>query len=371
MSPATARAARQRDQEGLHGCRVVTTSASARLLLLGQLEGFRDYSWTLVSGDDYEDAPDWVAVHVIPMRRDPAWSDARSFWRLLMFFGRHDFKFVQTHTPKASLLALPAARLRGAVTLYTVHGSLYFRGNTKARNLFGWLFERWCCSWATKVLVQSSEDLTVLPAKHICRAAKMVYVGNGIALDRFPPQSPPKAGGPVVLMVSRLVKEKGCYDFFEVARSLRPWARFIHVGPSEHDQRDAIGFDEQEEARRTGVEFAGEVDDVGSYLAGADIVLLPSYREGIPRVAMEAAAVGRPVVGYDIRGMREVISEGFGLLAPLGDISELIGITRRLLDDSEYRAVAGERCKRWVRSAFSEADVIDRLRAVYAGLDAD
>ncbi len=350
---------------------MVTTSTSARLLLLRQLDCLRDYPWTLVSGDEYEDAPDWLDVHVIPMRRDPAWCDVRSFWRLLVFFGTHQFKFVQTHTPKASLLALPAARLRGAVALYTVHGSLYFRGNTKARNLFGWLFERWCCSWATRVLVQSREDVSVLPAKRICRPEKLVHIGNGIALDRFTPQSPPEADEALVLMVSRLVKEKGCHDFFEVARSLRSLARFIHVGPSEHDQRDAIDLDEQQDARRSGVEFAGEVDDVRPYMAAADILLLPSYREGIPRVAMEAAAVGRPVVGYDIRGMREVIPEGIGLLAPLGDVDELIRITRRLLNDTEFRSAAGVTCQRWVRSQFSEADVVERLRAVYARLDAD
>lgn len=356
-----------RDQHR-NSCRVVTTSVSARLLLLRQLDVLREYRWTVVSGDEYHDAPEWLDVHVVPMRRDPAWSDLRSFWHLLRFFSRHRFEFIQTHTPKASLLALPAARLSGAAALYTVHGSLYFRGNAWLRNLLGWFFERWCCSWATMVLLQSEEDMAALPAKRICPSKKLVYIGNGIRLEHFAPQPSVPRSTPTVLMVSRLVKEKGCRDFFAVARRLGDIARFVHVGPPEHDQRDAIGTLERAEAQRCGVEFLGEVDDIRPHIAKADVVLLPSYREGLPRVAIEAAAMGRPVVGYDIRGMREVVPNGSGLLAPLADVDQLVHITRGLLMDPGRRATAGEASRRLICSAFSEDRVVARLRTVYAGL---
>ncbi len=361
--------ARLADSQVRTGCRVVTFSMSARLLLAGQLQALKEIRWSLVSGDAYADAPAGVTVYHVPMRRELSLSDLRSLVGLYRFFRRHRFSFVQTHTQKASLLGLPAARCAGLPTLYTMHGCLFFKDNTLARNVLAWVFERWCCAWAGKVLVQSREDAATLPRAGICRAPKVVYIGNGIDLERFRSVPLPTSGGakPIVMMVSRLVAEKGCRDFFAVARALHSEARFVHVGPVESDQRDAIPPHEVEELSRNGiVEFRGAADDVVPHLAGADVTLLPSYREGIPRVAMEAAAMGRAVAGYDVRGMREVIPPRLGLLVPRGDVPQLTAVVRRLVDDRPHREALGQACHDGVASNFSEGAVVDRLRAVYA-----
>jgi glycosyltransferase involved in cell wall biosynthesis len=353
----------------LRGCRVVTTSLTARVILANQLRALDDVGWTVVSGDAYDDPPPGVEVEVIPIRREFAFSDFASLAHLWRYFRRRRFDFVQTHTPKASFLGLPAARLAGVPAVYTVHGALYFAGNGRKANVLGWCFERWCCSWATRVLVQSEEDALALPAAHICPRSKLTYVGNGIALDHFAAATPPalSSTGPIVMMISRLVREKGCLDFLAVADSLAGRARFVHVGPSEHDQSDALT--EVELAAAVGsVEFVGAVDDVRPLLASASLVVLPSYREGIPRVAMEASAMGIPVVAYDIRGVREVIAPELGLLVPRGDRVALERLVESLLGDPGRRAELGDRSRRWVVSRFSEDGVVDRLRRVYADL---
>ena len=76
----------------------------------------------------------------------------------------------------------------------------------------------------------------------VCRAGKLTYVGNGIVMDRFlsPVPKAMKSDQPIVMMVSRLVREKGCADFIELAAALRGRAQFVHVGPFEHDQSDAL-----------------------------------------------------------------------------------------------------------------------------------
>lgn len=349
-------------------CRVVTSSLSARLLLAGQLDALADIEWSVVSGDPYSDAPPGLAVHHIPMRRELSPSDVGSLVALYRFFRRRRYSFVQTHTPKASLLGLPAARLAGIPTLYTVHGAMYFRDNTRPRNLAGWIFERWCCSWANRVLVQSREDEQRLPAVRICRGGKVSFVGNGIRLERFDEvASPAEQDRPVVLMIGRLVTEKGSRDFFQVAAALHDRARFVHVGPREVDQRDRIPDDELEEIAAGGqVELVGSVDDVRPYIAAADLVLLPSYREGIPRAAMESASMGRPVVGYDVRGVREVIPRELGLLVPRGDIAALVELVSTLLEEPSRRVSLGRRCRAHVTEHFSEDDVVERLRRVYA-----
>jgi glycosyltransferase involved in cell wall biosynthesis len=355
----------------LRGCRVVTTSLTARLLLRRQLQGLDDVDWTVVSGDAYPDPPPGVAVEVIPIRREFAPSDVTSFARLWSYLRRQRFDLVQTHTPKASFLGLPAARLNGSHAVYTIHGSLYFRDNTPGANVLGWLFERWCCGWAQRVALQSREDETTLPRARICPTRKLVYIGNGIALDRFlePVQPALSSARPIVVMVSRLVREKGCGDYLEVAGTLKGQADFVHVGPFEHDQRDALSPAEVGAAERDGiVRFIGPVDDVRPYLAAADVVVLPSYREGIPRAAMEAAATGRPVAAYDVRGVREVIDPDTGLLAPRGDTAALAAVVAGLLDDPERRRRLGARCRARVVEHFSEDDVVIRLRALYATL---
>jgi glycosyltransferase involved in cell wall biosynthesis len=349
------------------GCRVVTTSLTARVLLANQLRSLPEIDWTVVSGDRYDNPVDGIPVEVIPIRREFAPSDLRSAVRLWHYLRRQRFDVVQTHTPKASFLGLPVARLVGSPAVYTVHGSLYFAGNSRLANILGWCFERWCCSWATSVLVQSREDEGVLPRVRIVPAAKVHYLGNGIMLDRFlAPVAPAMTRDrPVVLMVSRLVREKGCADFLEIAARLSHIADFVHVGPIEHDQSDAL-TDEEVAAAADTVTFIGEVADVRPYLSSAALVVLPSYREGIPRAAMEAAATGRPVAAYDIRGVREVIDSGLGLLAPRGDVTALAAVVASLVVDPDRCDELGKLCRERIVERFSEDLVIERLRAFYA-----
>ncbi len=356
----------------LQGCRVVTTSLTARLLIRHQLQALDEIDWTLVTGDAYDDAPAGLHIDVVPIRREFSPADLPAFYRLLRYFGRRRFDLVQTHTPKASFLGLPASRLSGARTIYTVHGALYFAGNARRANILGWIFERWCCSWAHQVLVQSSEDEKAMPRARICPARKITYVGNGIQLHRFVEPSEPAIASqrPLVLMVSRLVREKGCEDFVAVARALSGQADFVHVGPFEHDQRDALSAPEVDGIVRSGlVTFIGAVDDVRPYLASADIVVLPSYREGIPRVAMEASAAGRPVVAYDIRGVREVVDPSSGLLVARGDVAALTTVVSDLLGDEPRRRRLGRQGQEHVVSTFSEDKVVERLRRVYYAID--
>jgi glycosyltransferase involved in cell wall biosynthesis len=262
--------------------------------------------------------------------------------------------------------------------MYTIHGALYFRDNGRIANVMGWVFERWCCAWADLVLVQSREDLEVLPRARVCGAGKIRFLGNGVVLDYFSTPVAPVASTssrprelapevPTVLMVSRLVREKGCADFLGLARSLRGRATFVHVGPVEHDQRDALS-DAEISAAADDVTFVGAVDDIRPFLSEADVVVQPSYREGVPRVAIEAAVAGRPVVGYDVRGVREVIDPASGLLVPRGDTLALARVVQSLLEDPGRRVALGRSCRQRVLERFSEDDVITRLRAVYVEL---
>ena len=211
------------------------------------------------------------------------------------------------------------------------------------------------CSGAE--LVQNPEDLEVLTRLGV-PSDKLVLLGNGVDLQRFRPETNEHSrrearadlgvdGDAVVVgMVGRLVWGKGFSELFAAAESLRerhPEVVFVVVGGSDPDKADAIPPEKLAAARRRGrIVFAGERDDMEHVYPAFDLFALPSYREGFPRSAMEAAASGLPVIATDIRGCRQVVSHGrSGLLVPLHDPARLAGAIEELVLDPALRQRMG------------------------------
>ena len=287
---------------------------------------------------------------MIPIRREFAPSDLGSFVRLWRYLRGPRFDFVQTHTPKASFLGLPAARLAGdARHLHHPRCALLRRQRPAGQCARAGASSDGAARGRPVCWCRAARTSRCCPGSASAPAAKLRYVGNGIVMDRFLAAVEPALHEelPIVMMVSRLVREKGCADFLDLARRCRAGPTSSTSGPFEHDQSDALSEEEVAAATAAGtVRFIGGVDDVRPYLASADVVVLPSYREGIPRVAMEAAAMGRPVAAYDIRGVREVIDPALGLLAPRGRRRRADRIVGDLLEDPDRRADLGKRCQR-------------------------
>ena len=187
------------------------------------------------------------------------------------------------------------------------------------------------CSQAE--LIQNEEDLETLARLRV-PARKLVLLGNGVDLERFRPRpdlaaaarrSMGVADGKVLVgLVGRLVWEKGFAELFEAARRLRhtnPEVAIVVIGPGDPAKSNALSGDDVRTAEEIGnVSFLGERKDVEELYPGMDLFVLPSYREGFPRSAMEAAACGVPVVATDIRGCRQVVDDGItGLLVPVRD----------------------------------------------------
>ncbi len=164
--------------------------------------------------------------------------------------------------------------------------------------------------------------------------AKLRLLGNGIDLARFDRAAVPaeqvrrlraeigaRPEDVVCGAVGRLVWEKGYAELFEAAAALRrrlPQARFVVVGPLDPDKADGLSdVDLARSRERAGITFLGLRHDVAELYAAMDLYVLASHREGYPRSAMEAAAMGLPMVATDIRGCRQVVDHGTtGLLVP-------------------------------------------------------
>jgi glycosyltransferase involved in cell wall biosynthesis len=231
-------------------------------------------------------------------------------------------------------------------------------------------------SRAAVVFFQNPDDLDLFVARRMVRRDQArLLPGSGVDLDRFM-SSAPRAGPPTFLLIGRLLGDKGVREFVEAARILRselPAARFQLLGPIDEGNRTAIPRTELDAWVGEGtVEYLGTADDVRPVIAAATAVVLPSYREGLPRSLLEAAAMARPLIAADVPGCREVVRDGEnGLLCEVRSAASLAAAMKRMaaLCASE-RAAMGAAGRRVVEERFSEAAVIEAYLEALGKFDA-
>jgi glycosyltransferase involved in cell wall biosynthesis len=207
------------------------------------------------------------------------------------------------------------------------------------------------------------------------REAMRLIKGSGVDLDTFDPLPQSTTDLPVVILASRLVWDKGVGEFVEAARQLQVegvQARFVLVGKSDPLNPKAVPEETLEAWNEKGfVEWWGFQEDMPSVFARSHIVCLPSYyREGVPKVLIEAAACARPIVTTDMPGCREIVNDGDnGLLVPPRNSEALADALRDILMISaDQRERMGKRGRRLVEEEFSLTRVVRNTMAVYEEL---
>ena len=222
------------------------------------------------------------------------------------------------------------------------------------------------------VFFQNPDDRELFIERRMVRADQArLLPGSGVDLDRFVP-SPQPSGPATFLLIARLLGDKGVREFAAAARSLRaqiPDACFQLLGPIDEGNRTAIARAELDGWIAQGlVDYLGETNDVRPYVAAASAVVLPSYREGLPRTLLEAAAMARPLIATDVPGCREVVEDGVnGFLCRVRDSASLANAMKKLAELSpSQRLEMGEAGRRKVQDKFSETVVI---RAYLDALD--
>ncbi len=322
----------------------------------------------------------------IPFAREiEPWTDMRCLWTLRRALRDGNYDIVDSHNPKGTLLGPVAGQLaKVKAVVHTVHGFLFNENSRGLHRIAAEGAERWCARWSDDLLFQSREDFDHAHAHGYKKPERLHLIGNGVDERRFDPGLHPEARvgtraelgfaekDLVVGMVTRLVREKGCVEFYQMAARLVeqwPQARFLMVGiPEENDQSDAV--DSARLAEEYGVtDYCIALEhrtDMPELYAAMDVLVLPSYREGLPRAVIEAGAMGLPVVASDIRGCREVVVAGeTGLLAPLKDIEALVAAVTRLLGDGELRMAMGQAGRERVMEHYTEARTTQRVADCY------
>ncbi|MGH2727708.1 MAG: glycosyltransferase [Actinomycetota bacterium] len=312
-------------------------------------------------------------------------ADLRAFGELVRILRRERFDVVHTHNPKPGVLGRIAGRLAGVpVVVNTQHG-LYAMPEDRALRKGAVLGIEWLAArFSDLELFQSEEDFAWAGRLRIARPPHSVVLGNGIDVGRFDPAAVGSEraaelraelgipeGSVVVGTVGRLVVEKGYRELFTAAARVRaehPATVFLVVGGGDPEKWDSIPADEMARAKEH-VIFAGHREDVRDLLAIMDVFVLPSWREGLPRSAIEAAAMGRPLVLTNIRGCREVARVGIeGLLVPVKDPARLAKAISRLVGDAALRERMGGAARDRALERFDERKVEDIVVREYGRL---
>ncbi len=293
---------------------------------------------------------------------------------------------VHTHNPKPGIYGRIAGRaMRVPVVVNTVHGLYAQPGDRLTKRVLVYGAERIAATCSHAELVQNPEDVETLGRLKV-PAAKLILLGNGIDLTRFDPATARAdevsaarrelgATGPddlVVGLVGRLVREKGYAEVFEAARRLRarlPQVRFAVIGGADDEKADALSDVDLANAEAGGVRMLGSRSDVDVLYRGMDVFMLASHREGFPRAAMEAAAMGLPAIVTDIRGCRQVVDQDVtGLRVPARDVGALEAAVVALAQDPQRRRAMGTAARAKARSDFDVQRCIDITLATYRRL---
>ena len=208
------------------------------------------------------------------------------------------------------------------------------------------------------MIVQNSDDRKVVVDRGIVNNEDVRLIrGAGVDVTQYCVQHRENEV-PVVMLAARMLWDKGVGEFVEAARKVKRChhARFVLVGDSDTENPAAIPRKDLENWHEEGViEWWGYRGNMPDVISQADIVCLPSYHEGLPKVLLEAMACGKAIVATDISGCREVIHNGEnGILVPLRDPVSLVNAFEQLFNDREMVARMGAIGRQMVESKFSQ-----------------
>ncbi len=219
-------------------------------------------------------------------------------------------------------------------------------------------------------IVQNLDDRDALARNGVSPSRIHLLQGSGVDLDRFAVMPAPSER-PVVMLASRLLWDKGVGEFIAAARELKDSeARFVLVGAPDPGNPASVRDNEIQAWVSEGiVEYWGYQSDMSRILPMANVVCLPSYREGLPKVLIEAMACGRPCVTTDVPGCRAAVRDGDnGLLVPPRDASRLAASIRLLLENAPLRDALGKRGRIRASAEFDVRHIVGETMSIYMEL---
>jgi glycosyltransferase involved in cell wall biosynthesis len=317
------------------------------------------------------------SLHLYDLKRASTnpFREVAALRQLQRLYRRMRPEIIHHFTIKPVLYGSLAARGIDARIVNSVTGLGYLFTNSSAavavlRALALPLLRLGCNRSGVTMAFENRDDLAVYVKHGVCAESQTTVLPSaGIDPAQFA-QPKSRHDGTVVMVLSRMLYAKGILDFIEAARIARrdaPELRFVLVGGSDPNP-ESIPLEYLKKAESEGaVEYWGPTDDPGRTLSSADVLCLPSYREGLPRSLLEGALVGLPLIASDVPGCRDVVTHGEnGLLVPAKNASELAQAALRLHRDPRLRMAMGERGRLTAFERYTVEAVADETVSVYA-----
>ncbi|MGH7289952.1 MAG: glycosyltransferase family 4 protein [Myxococcota bacterium] len=324
-----------------------------------------------------------ATLEPLTIERKPApWRDLRALWVLTRLFRHERYDLVHAVSPKGGLLSMLAGLFaRTRVRIFVFTGQVWFNRHGFARWFFKTI-DRVIIACATHVVVDSPSQRDYMVEQGMAAREALIVIGKGsicgIDCTRFKPDPDARAaararfGVPdaacLLLYLGRLGPEKGLLDLCAAFRALRErgidaWLAF--VGPDEMNLEaqapELLG------AAHDRVRFHGYTAAPERFFAAADVLCLPSYREGFGNVVIEAAACGVPAVASRIYGVTDAVADGeTGLLHPARDPAAIAALLERLIQEPALRRRLGEAARVRACSDFSMAGITQAVLDLYA-----
>ena len=352
----------------------------------GQMRALQDDGDILLcggaAGDGYEARITEMGIPFVPLPVDrrslnPV-ADIKLFWTLYRWYRRERPDVVHHFTIKPVIYGSLAARLARVPRIINTVTGLGYVFTSEAVGPLRRLVElqyRAALGAAHYTFFQNSEDRELFLNRRIVRDEKAgLLPGSGVDTTHFSPRErldPPREPASVVfLMIARLLKDKGLYEFVEAARLLKaryPQAEFQLLGARDDRNPTVVAAADLDAWQHAGtVRWLGEVADVRDAISRADVVVLPSYREGTPRSLLEAAAMSKPLITTDAVGCREAVDVGVnGFLVPVRDAAALADAMATLHEDPGMRRRMGQAGRAKMVRQFEEKQVIAKVLARY------
>ena len=316
--------------------------------------------------------------HLLPISRsgrNPL-AELRTLWGLYRLMRKIRPDLVHLVTIKPVLYGGLMARLSGVpamVAAISGLGTVFVdRDRTRSwmRHCVEWLYRLALGHPNAKVIFQNPDDRAALIGMGAVRKDRTTLIrGSGVSLAAYPMQPEPE-GVPVVTFAARLLEDKGVREFVAAARELKirgVSARFWLAGSLDTGNLTSVSEDVLSQWSKEGVvEVLGYQSDIPNLFANSNIVVLPSYREGLPKALIEAAACGRAVVTSDVPGCRDAIEpETTGLLVPVRDALGLADAIQSLIEDPDRRKQMGASGRALAEREFAIEKVVDAHLPIY------
>jgi len=320
-------------------------------------------------------------------RRVNPLSDIFNLVRLIKIFRFYRPDIIHTFDTKPSILARLAARLAGVENIIgtiTGLGDLYY-SNDFSTKITRWVYEKLqtlACYYSDLTIFHNNENAKVFVSKGIVSMNKiMVIPGSGVIAERFDAKKifaeerlkikdelgiHPQAL--VVTMIARIIRTKGVIEFInakEIVCRQYPRVHFLLVGSPDSESMFKLTSKELSKVKQTG-NWIGSSDTISEIFAITDILTLPSYHEGMPRVLLEGAAMGLPIVTTDVSGCNDIVLDGKnGFLVPPEDSKSLAEGIIKLIVNPDLRNLFGEVSRELVANRFEFSIVMKQIADIY------